>query len=283
MSVSDFTFAQLRAFLVVADTLNFRKAARRLYISQPPLSRQIVALESTLGARLLDRTRAGVELTAAGRQFRDDAEAIVQLAEAAKSRVGSLAGVEKSVFRIGYVDPCALDLLPLIVSRFGREFPHVDLELQELNSRLAADQLEEGLLDFAFLRPPIASPHIEVEIFAQEPLVLALPTGRTTPDVVSLTDFADEAFVCYSRNVGSGVHSSTLRACSDAGFTPHIVQRVSSTASVMGLVADGVGVALVAPQYALTAHRGVRFVRLRDESAHIFLALARRPGHHRDV
>lgn len=279
MTASDFTLAQLRAFLAVAETLNFRSAAQRLHISQPPLSRQIQALESSLCARLLDRNRAGVALTAAGRQFRDDAEAIVQLVEAAQSRVSSLAGIGKSDFRVGYVDPCALDLLPQVISRFNREFPHIELELQEMNSRLAEEQLELGSLDFAFLRPPITSPHLEVEIFRQEPLVLALPANRPPADVVNLADFADEKFVCYSRNVGSGVHSSTLRACSDAGFTPQIVQRVSSTASVMGLVADGVGIALVAYQYALTAHRGVRFARLADEAAHTFLALARRAGY----
>ncbi|MEV0381697.1 LysR family transcriptional regulator [Nonomuraea sp. NPDC050643] len=274
---SDFTFQQLRAFLAVADELNFRRAAERLHTTQPALSRQIKALEHTLRAPLFERGTRRVSLTAAGQAFLPEAGRLLSNLESARRAVGETVSGERGVIRFGYLEPAAYGLLPLVLPRFRARFPKIDLELHEMHSYESVRQLRRRAIEVALLRPPVDQDGLHLDIVYADRLVAALPedhplAGRT----IALSELADESFVSYSTKQGAGVHAAALQACAAGGFSPTIAHLASSTPMLMSLVAAGQGVGLVPQPFTMAPRPGVRFAALTDPEARSFVALARR-------
>ena len=274
---SDFTFHQLRSFVAVAEELSFRRAAERLHISQPPLSRQIRSLEASLGVALFDRGRRNVMLTAAGKLFLTEASGLVEAADRARQLARAVHDGRVGSIRVGYTEPAAFDLLPHVLARFRQRLPDVDLELQEMHSFEAVRQLEQRKVDVAYLRPPVESEQIELTMLHPDRLIAALPENfRLADDVVRLDDLREEPFVMYASRLGSGITGSTLQACAAAGFSPHVARHATSTPMLMSLVASGIGIGLVSYQFASIPYIGVKFATLTDERAESYVAFAAR-------
>jgi DNA-binding transcriptional LysR family regulator len=272
---SDFTFHQLRSFVAVAEELSFRRAADRLQVTQPPLSRQIQTLEASLGVTLFRREGRRVTLTEAGGIFLTEARGLVEAAGRAQRLAQDAHLGRAGTVRVGYTEPTALDLLPHVLARFRQAAPGVDLELHEMHSFESVRQLEEHRIDLAYLRPPVESGQIEVTMLHPDPLIAVLPTGhRLGPEPIRLDDLRDEAFVTYAAALGSGITGATLQACGAAGFSPRVARHATSTPMLMSLVAGGAGVGLVAHQFALIPYVGVKFVPLLDKRAESFVAVA---------
>lgn len=276
---TEFTFHQLRSFIAVAEEQSVRKAAERLSISQPPLSRQISSLENSLGVPLFERIGRGIVLTFVGEVFLREARTLVEAERRARLLVDEAHSGKLGSIRVGYTEPTAFDLLPHVLSRFRESHPGVDLELHEMHSREGLNQLERRTIDVAYLRPPVESKLVELSVLHPDRLMVALPEKHPlTASEIPLTDLRNDRFISYATSMGSGISSAALQACATAGFAPRIDRYASSVPMLMSLVASGAGVALVAHQYARIPYLGVRFAKLKDEAAQSFIAFAARYG-----
>ena len=200
----------LRYFVTLADELHFGRAARRLGISQPPLSQQIKALEDGLGARLFERTNRRVALTQAGRMFLDEARATLAQADRAVQVARRAQRGELGELRIGMF-PSA-PLIPVVgrsILAFRRGYPDVQLTLSEFESRQQMQALAEGREHIAIVRGP-ASPNVPAELSAsellRERLVMVMPADHALarrPGKVAMAALADEPFVFYGSRMGT--------------------------------------------------------------------------------
>jgi len=266
----------LRYFVTLAEELHFGRAARRLSITQPPLSLAIRGLEEELGVSLFARTRRQVALTHAGASFLEQAQdilartgAAVELARAADSgRVGRLA--------IGFMSASIYTLLPPVLREFAAAHPGVRLELRELTLPQQAAALRRHDIHVGFVRPPVSDAEFASEILLEEPLVVALPAGHPLTSLrrVRALRLADEHFVMFQRAPGLVLHDLVLGFCLQQGFTPRVTQEASQSHAVVGLVSAGIGVALVPASAQETRLRGVEFRPLAEASPSVGTALA---------
>ncbi|MCG8709353.1 LysR family transcriptional regulator [Brenneria sp. 4F2] len=241
---------QLRQFLVVAETMNYRRAAERLHMAQPPLTAAIRNMEDELGVRLFERTNRITGLTAAGVVLQEEARrtlAQMARAEALTRRAGQ--GLIGSL-RIGFIASAVRHRLPEIVARFSKAHPDVALELQEATTARQVKALLEDRLDVAIVALPV--PEYAVPYLAQQPLlssrlVAALPQDHALAAEASLTmgALANESWVMFPESEGPGLFRTIHMACEQAGFTPRIGQQAVQMETIVGLVAAGLGIALV--------------------------------------
>lgn len=266
-------FRHLRGFVVLAGELHFGRAARRLHIAQPPLSRQVQQLEQELGVLLLRRSRRRVELTEAGRFFLEgarrtlaEAEQTVQAAQQAHTgRVGRLI--------IGFV-PSAV--MPPLLRAFRAGYPAVDLTLQQLTTARQVDALVERRIHVGLLRPPVVAPELVVEPISSEPLVAVLPAGHRLASRrrLSLRALANEPFVLFPRQEGAGLYDHIIAACRTAGFAPRVVQEANEMLSILSLIAGGLGVSLVPKSVATIRDGDLVFCPLRRPAPQVQMAIA---------
>jgi DNA-binding transcriptional LysR family regulator len=255
----------LRSFVAVAEELHFGRAAARLHIVQPALSRQIRALEEEMGLRLFERNRRRVALTPAGAAFLNEGRGLLeQVAHAVEAARRADRG-ELGSLRIGYVPAMVSTGLPEIVREFRKRFPGVDVRLQEMTPAMQVEALLGERVDVGFVRGPIHEPALATETVLEEPLVAALPSGHRLGrhKRLRLAMLADEPFVLQARSRGPGSHDQILAICRSAGFSPRVVQE-GSQAEVASLVASGAGVAIVPASLRMIRRAGVLYRPLRE-------------------
>jgi DNA-binding transcriptional LysR family regulator len=272
---------QLQFFAAVAEELSFSRAAIKLHVAQPSLSIQIKALEDEVGARLFERDKRHVALTPAGRRFQGRVTTLLALAEGAKSEARSTDGGALGTINLGYT---ALSMfstaLPHAIRRFQQEHRHVKISLRELTSLEQLHELKERTLDVGVLRKlDVRAPKgIQIVEWYRTPLVAAIPTDhpRAQSQALSVTDLRNEAFVMYPRNAGTGIYWQVLQLCTAAGFRPRVVREVLESSTIIGLVAAGVGIAVVPADMNCIRFSGVVYRRLADTGAYTALHLAQR-------
>lgn len=277
--MADPTFQQLRVFLVVAEELHFGRAASRLHLAQPPVSRHIKALEAAVGAALFARTPAGVKLTPAGALLRHEAQTLLRRWHATTNRARDLDENVPHTLTLGAIESMALSALPTAVTSLRTRHPDIEWELSEDHTFELLNGFARGRLDAIIARGPIPSGgHHQVTVHDDE-LVVALPERHhLTGPYVNLTDLEEEDFVVYSRRTTtSGLGVVMVNACARAGFIPRIRREALGTELVLGLVAGGDGIAMVSEIIATTPHFGVRFVRLAGRPAVSTIMLAWQP------
>src|ERR1700742_2146364 len=169
------SFNQLRYFCERGDAGNFGRAAERLNMSQPPLSRQIAALEQELGTPLLVRSQKGAVLTAAGNQFRSDATEILRLVAQAKRNAAATGRGEAGQLTMGFTMCAAYSVVPELTSRYKRAFPKVDLRVRELMPNALEQDLKNGVIDIAISFPGSEGSRFKTRPLLREPLSLVLP------------------------------------------------------------------------------------------------------------
>jgi DNA-binding transcriptional LysR family regulator len=277
------TVQQLRVFVTVAEELHFGRAAARLNMTQPPVTRHIKALERMTGTALFDRTPRQVALTRAGDYLLVEAKAVLSRLDHALLHARTLAAGAAAPLRLGCVEAVALDRLPSVLAELRTAHPDLDWELREDHTTELLRGLEAGELDCAILRGPVEpTEQVDVLPLYADAVLAALPAEHPLEGAeIPLAALADEDFVVYDRQVRQGLHPVVVQACVEAGFTPRIRHQASSTQTVLSLVAAGDGVALVSSSVRLLAPRGVRLVRLRPDSVQspILFAWRRDCGH----
>lgn len=236
----------LRYFVAVAEEKHFGRAAARLRIAQPPLSRAIQGLEKELGFTLFQRNRRQVELTPAGVVFLDHARAIFESVELAVHEAQRASRGESGRVVVAYPSTFAYSGLPELVRAFRTKFPTVEIVLRELSPQQQVEALRNGDIDVGFVRAPFEEPGLTSELVRSEPLVVALPSGHplAARKTIPLGLLAKEPFVMFPRVRGPAYFDQLMRLCHDAGFVPRIVQEAPQL-DIVSLVAAGLGVSLL--------------------------------------
>ena len=252
----------MRYFLVLAEELHFGRAARRLSMSQPPLSLNIQQLEASIGTRLFTRNSKQVALTAAGKAFVPAARSLLdQAAEAASLAKDVGQGVAGSL-NIGFAGTMLYSGLPEILARFQAQHPLLRVMLKELSSTEQLIELAHERLDLGFVHTTRVPPGLSQILVASQAFVSCLPSGHALAGQpsLSLALLQGEPFAVVSRTVSPDYHQRILQTCLDAGFYPEIRYELQHWLSVVALVSRGMGVALVPAALQQSALPGTVFV-----------------------
>lgn len=266
----------LRYFVAVAEDLHFGRAARRLGITQPPLSLQIRRLEANLGVRLFERTNRRVELTAAGRTLLEEGRHLIADFASVADATRRAARGETGSLTVAFAASVMFLTLPRIIRRFRQEFPSVRLELRELPTGQQITALRTGELDIGFLRQPPRDTELATETMMKENLVLAVSKRHPLAGSkrLRLIDVADDDFVLFPRDLAPGLHAHVLAVCAEAGVHPRIVQTSRELYTTISLVEAGLGVTIVPASVQQMGWRNVRYYPIRSPSAVTRIAAA---------
>lgn len=250
-----FELSQLRCFVAVAEELHFGRAAGRLHMTQPPLSRQVQILEHTLDVLLLERSSRAVRLTPAGRAFLPEARRIISLAEGAGLAVRRLARGEAGSIGLGCTAAAGYGLLPRLVAFATTAMPGIDLVLKEM---VTADQMEglaAGRIDLGLVRRPFDTRLVDAVCILREPLLMALPGTHplASGPEPSIADLDRQPMVMWSPIEARYFHDLITGLCAASGVMPAYVQYISQTHTILALVSAGLGLALV-PDAARALH-----------------------------
>lgn len=259
-------FRHLRYFLVLAEELHFGRAARRLSISQPPLSLNIQQLEASVGARLFTRSSKQVALTAAGMAFVPAARALLDQSTQAANLARDVGRGMAGSLTIGFAGTLLYSGLPEILAQFQAQHPLLRVVLKEMSSSEQLIELTHDRLDVGFVHTSRVPPELSQILVASQAFVGCLPTGHTLAQhtALPLRLLAGEPFAVVTRLVSPDYHDRILATCARAGFYPEIRFELQHWLSVVALVSRGMGVALVPQALRQSAMPGAVFVPLAD-------------------
>ncbi|NWE16701.1 LysR family transcriptional regulator [Pseudomonas yamanorum] len=275
---------KLRYFLTVAEELHFGRAALRLHLAQPPLTRQISALEAELGFRLFDRTSRTVSLTAQGRSFLPYARAVLEQVDLAEVIAGKLAAGAAGQLALGYVSSIALsDLFSQAIQAFAQRFPDVQLTLVECASGSLGAQVADGRLDIGLSRllPQDGQTHVQALSLGEERLVAAVSSDSplASQAEVSLAQLSGYPLILFPADYGSGLNQSIEQLYRRNGLPLRAGPSGRQITSIIALVAAGQGVALVPACTQSLMNKGVTYRPLVDLDAYAqLLVLTRTDG-----
>jgi DNA-binding transcriptional LysR family regulator len=270
----------LRYFVAVAEELHFTRAALRLNIAQPPLSQQIRALEQELGVQLFARTRRSVALTDAGHALLERAREVLAVTRSLPGELQRVARGEVGQLRIGFSSTLPLTkVLRDVVADHRRSHPAVALHLREMHSLLQFDGLRRGELDVGLVRYNERAPEgIRLTLLRRDPLRLVVPAAHrfARRKSVAIAECRDEAFIGFPGDAGTGTGPLLQRLCAQAGFEPRIAQEAREATTQIGLVAAGLGIAVLPAPLEAVRIEGVHYVPLEGEGALLVMSAATR-------
>ena len=273
----------MRYFVAVAEELNFRRAAERLRISQPPLSQQIATLEEELRTKLFERNRQRIYLTAAGRLLLDRARHILSQVETVRQELQAASAGAGGELRVGFT--ASAGLMPFLhraTEELRGSLPGVRLSLSELPSLAQLEALHKRELDVGIVRkPPLRnSGGLDLIPLYHDRLVVAVHHANPVNQgsAVWIKQLRHEPFISYPREAGISLFQSIYHLVTAADFYPQVVHEARDSATIVALVAAGQGVAIVPDSLRCIAVPAVRFLDLRDEAAQSTLFLARQSG-----
>lgn len=268
---------QLRYFLAVAETLHVGRAALRLHMSQPPLTRQIKALERRVGTALFDRSGRRMTLTDAGTAFRAEAERVLAALERAVRHANEVGHGDRGTVRIGFVSTALYGPLPGLVRDFRATHPDVEIDLLELTADAQLVALGRGDIDLGLALCAEPSEHIEIRTLYREPLVACLPEqhalARRHRSRLAVESLRAEPFVMFPRHLSPGLHDRIVGLAEQAGFALRIEQQAVQMQTIVGLVSAGVGLAIVPDCMRALARPGVVYRRLPRDVPQVETAL----------
>jgi DNA-binding transcriptional LysR family regulator len=262
-------FRHLRYFLALAEELHFGRAARRLSMSQPPLSLNIQQLEASVGAKLFTRNSKEVRLTAAGEALVPRARALLEQAGEAARHARDVEQGMAGALQVGFVGGMLYRGLPQMLREFMALHPKLRLVMTELSSQDQLIELAHDQLDLGFVHTTRVPAEMSRLLFASEPFVCCLPADHALARkrTVSLRLLQGEPFAVVARAVSPDYHARILAICNDAGFFPEIRYELRSWLNVVSLVSQGMGVALAPRSLARAALSDAVFIPLDTETA----------------
>ena len=267
----------LRYFVAVAEELNFSRAAERLHIAQPPLSKQIRDLEAQLGVVLFNRTKRRVELTAPGQVFLEKVHQSIQSIEQAVEAVQRASREEIGRLSVGFNSSATYGVLPQILRGFRERYPQVELHLHELTTSQQLECLHQHQIDAGILYLPIESSALKVLSVIKETLVVAMPPEShplAVSSQISIRALSREPFIIPPHRLGGGLYSKIMQFFQQSGFRPTVVQEAMQLQTMISLVAGGVGVALVPASLQNLQRAGVVYRCLQELTSEVTIAIA---------
>ncbi|MPR64318.1 LysR family transcriptional regulator [Ochrobactrum intermedium] len=267
---------QLRYIQALAEELHFGRAAARLRIAQPALSRQIQQIEANLGTMLFARTQRRVELTPAGELMLDRARSILNEIEQAEIDAKRAGKGELGRLSVGFIHSSSYGFLPRLLRRFHDRFPEVNLELKEMGIAEQINSLPLGAIDIGVTRPAKYASGIETLPVLEEDFLVAVPAFNPLASVksTSLARLTNESFVLFPRETSPLFNKSIITMCENAGFSPIVSQKATQVHTVVGLVSAGMGVAIVPSTARNLQISGVAFLKIEDEPPPVTIVLA---------
>lgn len=241
---------KLNAFVAVVEESNISKAAVRLHMQQPPLTRLMQSLEQELDTQLLKRLPRGVEATEAGKVLYQEAITILAHVQSIPRRVQNIAQGKEGQLNVGFTHSVGLHpFLPTVLRAFRDQFPQVSIYLEEESSSALIDAVINEKLDIVFLRKPAPMQRkLHSQHVLNEPLMVALPNNHClaqTDSIIQLSDLEPYEFVLYRRLGGQDLFDNIMASCYQAGFSPHVVQEAPRLTSSLNLIAAGIGLSIV--------------------------------------
>ncbi len=259
-------FRRLRYFLAVAEELHFGRAAERLGITQPALSRQIAILEDAIGALLFDRVRSKVHLTTAGDVLVPQArDILLRVAEAARRTRAAAQGAVGS-FAVGFVGSATYSFLPARLQAFREAHGGVDLTLNAMNNAELRRALVDRGIDVAFARSRLDDGEFASESVLVEPLVAVVPLANdyAARGTIALAELAGDGFILYPRHPRPSFADEVIAFCRAAGFEPRVAQETMDLQTAMALVSVGAGLSIVPASVERSHRHGVTYLTLND-------------------
>lgn len=270
---------EIECFVAVAEELSFSRAAQRLHLSQPPLSRQIQSLEAKLGVRLLNRNTRAVTLTSAGLLYLEDARQILIRLDSAGASVHRAASGEISRLRLAFVGALLDEMLVDLLKSFRQSHPYCQIHLSDLPPAEQLTALRAGQIDGAFLGAPPgrSGRQISILVWKEEPLLLALPESHPLAGQRAIRPGSlNENWVMVSRSAAPAFRQQFDQLCANASIRPRIVQESDRAAAVLTMVAAEQGISLLPKSVSRLVGRGVVFRPLKGERATLQHAFAYR-------
>jgi DNA-binding transcriptional LysR family regulator len=239
----------LRYFQAVAEELSFSRAARRLNVAQPALSRAVKQLEDSLGAIVLERTRHLVRLTPAGAVLLRETAALLQQVEEMTRRVRRTAAGEEGELRLGYIGPPTQPFLGRLLREYRQRYPLVSIHLEERTPERVWEMVAKGRLSAALTRPVLVSEAIGLRTVVLQEERLGVVVPRSHPlaksSAVRWSDLAQEPLIVLARREGMSLHDAMIAGCRLAGVTPRFAHTPSLIGTVMSYVEAGAGIGVV--------------------------------------
>lgn len=266
----------LKYFVAVAEELHFGRAAARLHVVQPAVSKQVSNLEKELGVRLFRRTKREVLLTDAGTVLYKDARRILGESERAAETARRAGRGQIGRLTVGFIGPAIYGILPLILRTYRERFPSVEMDLHEWTTTEQVKRLHSGFLDIGFVRLPVDDEEFLLERVFWEPVAVALPREHPLAEneKVPLEMLANESFIMIPRWREPGLYDHYITLCRQAGFSPQVVQETHRIQTSVGLVASGMGVAFVPASTRKLKRPEVVYRGLKGSFADLEMAIA---------
>lgn len=255
-----YSLDQLRGFVAVAEELHFGRAAERLRMTQPPLSRQIQKLEKAISVQLFERDNRGVTLTAAGHAFLGEAQRLLALAESAPDLARRISKGSAGSVRIGFTAASTFGILGALLNEISTELPEVDIELREMVTREQIDALQDGDIDLGLARPPFDEDVFGARLLYRESLVAAVPETHPLAALgrpLTVEDLKNEPLIMHSPTQARYFYDLIVRLA-PAGQLRY-VHTVAQILTMVSLVAAHRGIALVPHSATVLGIDGVRY------------------------
>ncbi len=266
----------LRYFLTLAKELSFTKASEKLFIAQPPLSRQIKELELEIGAKLFNRNNKRVELTDAGKFYEKEIGELLQSLDKINLKTKKISENISGEFRIAYISSTFSGDITELVKFLSSKYPFVNFRLYEVPTVEQVIGLEQGKIDLGIIRAPLYSPDIETKLWFRDSFSLVYHKNkvdiRTENDIKRLKD---ETFVFFNKEYAPFYYHSLIEICAKYGFTPKIVHESNNISSIIQLVKNGLGISIVPTNIVKTHHDPeLGFLELKKANQYTDILLA---------
>lgn len=259
-----FEWRHWRYFLAVAEELHFKKAADRLFISQPGLSRQIKELEEGIGVKLFERTNRKVALTKAGDFLKGEVTLMTRKFDHVLEHAKLLQEGLMGDVRLGYVGSAMQRLIPEILLTFKTDHSNVLFNLKEMEVEKQLEALLHHDLDIGFVRLDVAPPKLEMLRLLEEPFCLVLPSTHSinVESFESLSQFKEEHFILFNTNYSRSYYQKVYQIFDDAGFSPIVAHKSIHASSIFKLVENGLGISIIPQSLALEKQDNIKFIPL---------------------
>jgi DNA-binding transcriptional LysR family regulator len=259
-------FKQLQYFLAVAEELHFNKAAEKLHIAQPPLSRQIQQLEKELGVKLFERNKRNVKLTTAGEYLKKETIQLFKQANNAKMQLRLIAQGSVGQLRIGYVGAVMHSLLPYVLKELRSKYPDISTILSEMGNEAQIAAIKDDQIDLGFIRTPMEVTDVIVMPIYQETfsIIISSDNQLAALDCIELRDLATEPFISFSRECAPGMVDRIIGICNQAGFSPNKIHETSQINTILRLVENNLGYSIVPSSVCFGYNLRIKYHELTD-------------------
>ena len=253
-------------FLALSETLHYRKAAEKLFISQSALSQQIQRLEAILGQELFSRTNRKVKLSIAGESFKTEAKLIMNQLQLSMERWQHAINGGGGILRIGFVGSAMQKYLPAVIKKFSKSYPNIKFYLEDLGNRDQLIALEQKKIDISFMRSNDLPATMNVRSVYEETLCLVLPNTHkiTEENFKDISQVSDEQFILFPNQHSKMYYQQIINLCADHGFQPTISHRSIHGPTIFKLVENGLGISIIPSSLRDDYNYDVRFIELKD-------------------